>query len=221
MITDVIFNHNTTDPISMFDDWDLVLTKIENPPPKPKLVTVDVKGADGILDLSEVATGELRYDNRLIKLTFEMLKVKEYSTLITEIANKIHGKKVTLLLTNDDNYYYEGRATINNWECSKNKGTIVINLDAYPYKRAVLETNVSISFSGAGTKCFDAHTTEKICPILRVVGTANIVIGNETLCYENGTYTTNELLIHDGVNTINFAEGSSGQIYLTYRSGVF
>ena len=54
-----------------------------------------------------------------------------------------------------------------------------------------------------------------------MVGTANIVIGNETLCYENGTYTTNELLIHDGVNTINFAEGSSGQIYLTYRSGVF
>ena len=31
MINDVIFNHNTTDPISMFDDWDLVLTKIENP----------------------------------------------------------------------------------------------------------------------------------------------------------------------------------------------
>ena len=221
MMNDVIFNHDKTDPISAFDDWDLVLTKVENPLPTPKLVTVDIKGADGKLDLSEVATGELRYNNRNIKLTFEMMDVKNYHGLMSNISHHIHGKMITMLFTNDDSYYYSGRATISKWECSKNKGTVVIDVDAYPYKRAVHEINISFSFNGETVKYFDAYTTEKICPKLKVTGTANIIIGDTIISYTDGTYSINEILIHGGVNSITLADGSNGSITLTYRSGVF
>ena len=221
MMNDVIFNHNTNDPISMFDDWGLVLTKVENPLPTPKLVTVDIMGADGVIDLSEVATGELRYNNRTIKLTFEMLEVKNYNALITEIANRLHGKNVTLLFTNDEQYYYTGRATISDWECSKNQGTIVIDVDAYPYKLAVYETTLSYSIDGATTKYFNSDTTQTVCPKLEVTGTITIKVGEKTALYTAGTYVNNIILIKNGVNSIEFVEISNGTVKLTYRSGVF
>ena len=68
MLNDVIFN----DEKSAYDEWNIVLTKAEIPLPTPKTSTVDIKGADGLLDLSEVLTGDVLYDNRAIKLTFEI-----------------------------------------------------------------------------------------------------------------------------------------------------
>ena len=67
MLNDVIFNDK-----SAYSEWNIVLTKAEIPLPEPKLSTVDIKGADGLIDLSEVLTGDILYNNRQIKLTFEM-----------------------------------------------------------------------------------------------------------------------------------------------------
>ena len=49
MLNDVIFN----DEKSAYDEWNIVLTKPEIPLPEPKTSTVDIKGANGLLDLSE------------------------------------------------------------------------------------------------------------------------------------------------------------------------
>ena len=69
MLNDVIFNNEK----SAFYDWNIVLTKAEIPLPTPKTYTVDIKGADGVLDLTEALTGDVQYNNRQIKLTFEMM----------------------------------------------------------------------------------------------------------------------------------------------------
>ena len=129
MINDVIFNNEK----SAYDDWNIVLTKAEIPLPTPKTSIVDIKGADGVLDLTEALTGDVQYNNRPIKLTFEMMDDTDYSTLISDISNYLHGKVVTVTLSNDDDYYYRGRATINQWECVKRKGKIVIQIDSEPY----------------------------------------------------------------------------------------
>ena len=101
MLNDVIFNNEK----SAFHDWNIVLTKSEISLPKPKTSTVDIKGADGVLDLSEVLTGDVLYGDRTIKLTFEMLDDTDYHDLITNISNYLHGKKVTVKLSNDEDYY--------------------------------------------------------------------------------------------------------------------
>ena len=54
MIRDVIFiPENDSIEISAYDEWEMVLTGVENSLPKPKTTTVNIKGADGLLDLSE------------------------------------------------------------------------------------------------------------------------------------------------------------------------
>ena len=46
---------------------DLGLIMTEKPKigsPKPKTITAEIQGADGVLDLTEATTGEVRYSNR-------------------------------------------------------------------------------------------------------------------------------------------------------------
>ena len=55
MLNDVIFNNEK----SAYYDWAIVLTKADIPLPSVKTSSVDIKGANGILDLSEVLTGDI------------------------------------------------------------------------------------------------------------------------------------------------------------------
>ena len=93
MLNDVIFN----DEKSAYDEWNIVLTKPEIPLPEPKTSTVDIKGANGLLDLSEALTGDILYNNRTIKLNFEMMDDTDFYDLISDISNYLHGRVVTVL----------------------------------------------------------------------------------------------------------------------------
>lgn len=58
----------------LFDETDLkleysmVLEEFDIGIPEPKLVTVDVPGRDGELDMSRALTGNIMYHNRIIQL---------------------------------------------------------------------------------------------------------------------------------------------------------
>ena len=101
MLHDVTFNNEK----SAYKDWNIVLTEVELPPPEPKTMAVEITGADGIIDLSEVLTGDIKYSTRKIKLKFEVMDDKQYYSITSEIAKYLHGKNVTFKLNDDDNYY--------------------------------------------------------------------------------------------------------------------
>ena len=156
MVKDVIFNNGKK---SAYYDWNMVITKTEIPLPKAKTSTVDIVGADGVLDLSEVITGEMKFQNRTVKLTFELLDDTMYEVVIAEVSNYLHGRNVTFTITNDAEYFYSGLATINSWECNKRKGKIVITIDADPYKYEVNETIIPVTVNG--TKRLNLVNTRK------------------------------------------------------------
>ena len=56
-----------------YKDWNLILTSTDIDFPDPKTETVDIPGADGELDFSEVLTGDISYKNRKISFEFEMV----------------------------------------------------------------------------------------------------------------------------------------------------
>ena len=104
-MNDIIFNNE----IKCFEDWNIVLTEINIPFPTPKTNIIDIPGSDGFIDLSEVLTGDIKYNNRVCKLTFEMMDLTDYNDLISKISNYLHGKMITFLQSKDENYFYKGR----------------------------------------------------------------------------------------------------------------
>lgn len=213
MLNDVIFN----DEKSAYDDWNIVLTKAEIPLPTPKTSIVDIKGADGVLDLTEALTGDVQYNNRPIKLTFEMLNDNDYYGLITEISNYLHGRMVTVTLTNDEDYYYIGRATINQWECVKRKGTIVISVDAEPYKYAVTETVRMITVNNQTKSITLINNRKRVCPILNVTGTITLTIKGVYYKLLEGKQQLTNFILVEGNNTIKVS--GDGTLVITYRQG--
>lgn len=213
MLNDVIFNNEK----SAYDDWDIVLTKAEIPLPTPKTSIVDIKGADGVIDLTEALTGDVQYNNRLIKLTFEMMDDTDYSTLISDISNYLHGKMVTVTLSNDEDYYYRGRATINQWECVKRKGKIVIQVDCEPYKYAVIETVRTVSVTGKTKTITLINNRKRVCPILNVTGTITLTINGVDYELAEGKQQLSNFILVEGNNAIKIS--GNGTLTITYRQG--
>lgn len=213
MLNDVIFNNEK----SAFYDWNIILTKAEIPLPTPKASTVDIKGADGVLDLTEALTGDVQYNNRPIKLTFEMMDDTDYYDLISEIGNYLHGQKIKFTLNNDEDYYYIGRATINQWECIKRKGKIVISVDCEPYKYAVIETIKKVQVSNQTKTVTLINNRKRICPNLDVTGNITLKISGVDYKLSEGKQQLVNFKLSEGNNTIKVS--GNGTLTISYRQG--
>ena len=213
MLNDVLFND-----ISAMNDWNIVLTKSDITPPKVKTSIVNIKGADGILDLSEALNGDVMYDNRDIKLTFSLMDMREYSTLISKISNAIHGKKVKLRFTIDDEYYYEGRAQISQWESSKNIGKIVVNVNADPFKYRLYETSNTFSLNGKEQVVHLQNDRMRVSPTLKVSGEITITYDKITRTLKEGEYQLVDLSLKEGDNVIKL--NGNGSVNISYRRGM-
>lgn len=214
MLRDVTFNNGEK---SAYYDWNIVLTKTEIPLPKPKVTTVDIMGADGVLDLSEALTGDVKYDTRTAKLTFEVLDDSQFVDLLSEISNYLHGKMVTFSLSDDDEFYYIGRASINTWECSRRKGKIVITVDCEPYKLELEDTIVTIPLTSTPTYYALQNLRKQVCPVITVSNSARVVFDNITYDLTSGTQQVVGIQFVDGDNWV--AVSGSGTITFTYKRG--
>lgn len=124
--------------IHTFRDWGLKwLEPYEIPMPKPKTHPVDIPGADGSLDLTEVLDGYVRYQNREgIKLQFESAEsdYREFEKKKSEISNYLHGQRMKMVLDTDDQYYYIGRFELDFEKTDRVTSTITVNATTDPYK---------------------------------------------------------------------------------------
>lgn len=213
MINDVIFNGE----MSAFYDWNIVLTKSEIEFPKPKTSTVDIKGADGVLDLSEALTGEVKYSNRTIDLTFELLDDNDYTTLISNVGAYLHGKRITVQITNDPLYYYVGRASIDSWECIKRKGKIVITIDCEPYKYRIDETIINVDVSNETKTVVLTNERQRTYPTLSVQGNVTMKWNDSNYELSDGVYKLLTFYLVEGDNTLKLS--GNGSVKFTYRMG--
>lgn len=212
MLNDVIF-----DKKSAYDEWNIVLTKHDIPLPAPKISTVDIKGADGLLDLSEVLTGDILYNNRTLKLTFEMMDDRDYFELITNISNFLHGRVVTVRLTKDSDFYYTGRASINQWECIKRKGVIVITVDCEPYKYALYETVRTITVNNQTKTISLPNSRKRVSPIIDATGTVTLTFGGVEYDLAEGKQQLINFSLVEGDNVVKIS--GNGTVKITYRQG--
>ena len=124
-----------------YDEWGLLLSKKEIGSPTAKEKKVDIEGADGELDFTE-ALGGVKFNNRTLKFTFKKGGMTPVSilALVSDIQDAIHGKKLKVTLDDDPDWYYYGRIKVADFNLEKTIGTVVIEVDAEPYK---LKQNLS------------------------------------------------------------------------------
>ena len=117
-----------------YDDWGLQLEGMGIGFPTPRENKISVPGRDGTLDLSEVLS-PITYEDRQISFTFSLAgRHEDLHTRASAIANKIHGKKIRIIVGTDPGYYYEGRMKVEAGMEDDVVENIILSGEVYPYK---------------------------------------------------------------------------------------
>lgn len=123
---------------STYDDFQLIMVNKNISSPEPQLKYVEVPGRNGSVDMSEVATGDVRYKNRKIELTFfTQKKVNEWDVFLSDLRNKLCGRKMCYLFDDDNMFYWNGRCEEISFSNKGMLGYITLKITVEPFKYSI------------------------------------------------------------------------------------
>lgn len=121
-------------------DWHLIPTAaFVVPPPKARTEFIDIPGANGQLDVSEILTGFPTYENR--SGSFSFIYIPENcppQAMYQRLSNYLHGKRMQVVLTDEPDYYYQGRVSIREFSRGGSYSNIAFDYQFDPFKFSVL-----------------------------------------------------------------------------------
>lgn len=164
-----------------FTDWGLYL---EVPPiispPTPNTYMVQVPGRNGSLDLTETTMGMATYQDRKIELDFVCRgKRKNWNKIYQEILNAVHGQRCRITCSDDPEYYYDGRVTVEEWGADGKMSFPSVTAIVRPFKIKWSESVYTVTLG--------AETAEKV----RIVGQYYKAFQKVILRFElNGPFRT-------------------------------
>lgn len=128
-------------------DWHLVPSSaVFVPPPKARTEYLDIPGTNGKLDISDILTGYPTYECRSGSFSFVYLpEFGPTDKLYEDILNTVHGKRMKVILTDEPEYYYEGRISVKEFTRGKDYTNVTFEYTFDPFK---LETHVSPKYTG-------------------------------------------------------------------------
>lgn len=224
------------DDIHTFEKWGLILTTTDIGFPEPKTEKVDVPGADGELNFSTSLTGDMKYKNRIITLTFVTTeKYKLWKSLISDIANCLHGQDFErIILDEDSSFYYKGTAEVNQFKSNKSIGTIVIECDVEPYKYdlyssaddwlwdpfsfvdGIINETKDLIINGE-LEVTIIGRRKKVIPKFVCENPLELIFNGQTYNLPAGTSYSADIEITEGENILKFV--GNGTVTIEYRGG--
>jgi hypothetical protein len=217
-----------------YTDFGLILTSKDIGLPEPKTETVDLTGADGVIDLTEVLTDDVKYKQRKLQFTFTVIDpINAWSHTLSEVTNYIHGKRLRVLLDWDKNYYYEGRCKVNQFKTNKRLATIVVDAEVDPYKLEVNSSSTpwiwdtfsfidgiiylnTVTVSGSATVNL-LNRRKIVSPTFTTTATMKVNHNGVTYDLPKGTTTVLGIRLQEGDNYVTFT--GNGTVTIDYKGG--
>lgn len=211
----------TFNNIHSYHDLNLMLSKSEISPAVPKISLIDVPGADSSLDYTEVHGG-IKYGNRNGTFTFTMNPMGELSDSAfekkkTEVSNALNGVFCQIIQDKDDEFYYEGRCTVNNYLSDRRIRQIVVTATLKPYKMKRNKTIKTYTLSSDENEIVLKNSKKTVVPRIVCSNNAKVVFNDSTFNLNAGTYESLGIQLKEGVNILKVS--GSGTIEFSYREG--
>lgn len=197
--------------------WGIV-TDVNIESPETDVRKIYVPGHNGELDFTEALIGEPVFKNRTI--TIKMTVVDSDKNLfrqkMTELKNYLHGRQHNIIFSDDSDFYYSGRCSLEEQRINRARGDITITIDAYPYKLKNQITEVSADVSGSAT--FTCNNLRRsVVPEITASAAMSLVFGTKTFAISSGTSILPELRFVEGDNVVTVT--GAGNITFKYQEG--
>lgn len=207
------------DDVHSYDDLSLVLSEKDIPPAAPKTTYIDVPGADGSIDLTE-SHGEVKFKDRDLKFTFTMLPSDrtDWEEKKTEISNLLNGKVCKITLDTDEDYYYQGRCTVDDYLQDINLKQFVIKAKVKPYKYKQDVTVVNVQLEQTEKTIFLNNGRMSIAPLIECSDDNTIItFKGTTYNLSKGTYKLLDIQLKQGSNALTVS--GTGTVTFRYQEG--
>lgn len=165
-----------------YETWEMIPTKrLHVVPPEPKTTYVDLPGANGGLDYTELLTNEPTFGYRKGSWEFLLIPGDQWESVYYNLCETLHGKRHTVILQDDPNWYFTGRLKINEWQSNAYNSLITIDYVLDPERKSV---------SGSGDDQDDAdlraagrllRKTANAGKVIRLNGTTAEIVTPESL----------------------------------------
>lgn len=202
--------------INVYQKYGMILTSKVIPPATAKTFMINIPGADGVLDITD-SMGIVRYNSRRIVLNFSLIgqTITTY-LLYQKISNEFNGRKVNVILSEADDFYYEGRCVDMTFEQTSNMvAEMTLTIDALPYAKTVKEFVVEAE----GTE--DLEIIGSRMPTVPEItvegGSTNIIWQGHSRHLDAGTYALQDLVLMQGANSIRI--DGNAKVKFKYRKG--
>lgn len=196
------------------DDWDLLMINKSIGDAEPKTIEVDVPGANSKLDLSEW-TGEVLYNNRTLIFNFDIYdSPSNWWNLKRQITNYLHGKKLKIILDQDNSYYYYGRCKVTEFSNETTVAHITIECDCEPfiYKNEITTKTIT----GTGTLNL-SNAKKRVMPTITSSESMQFTFEDKIFTV-NGTLQSPDIILKEGDNIFEVISGA-GTLTVTYQEG--
>jgi phage-related protein len=198
-----------------YTDFNLILRPKQRPFPSPKTNYVSIEGRDGDLDLTTSLTGDVKYENISYSLEFYLKdKRVDWETTLLNLSTYLHGKKMNLTFSEDPNWYYVGRYSLNPVESDKNVGLLSVDCVLEPYRYKKTETIKTIT--GTGTLIL-SNARKWVMPTITSTSSMEFTFEGKKFVV-NGTLQSPDIILKEGNNAIEVTSGT-GTLTVTYREG--
>lgn len=108
-------------------------------PPNVRTYMLEVPGRSGSIDLTEVLTGGVVYGDRNGTFPYKFVGDREdWDNLINRIISDLHGKRMNVMLDEQQGYYYNGRLAVGDISFENNCVYIEITGTFAPYRRGIV-----------------------------------------------------------------------------------
>lgn len=201
-------------------DLHLLQASVEVSPAEPKLNFINIPGADGFKDFSEVPAGRVVYNTRSITWVFKLYPGDDWATKYAQVSNALNGRSCKITLDADPDYYYRGRLAVDKHEPDGIFHTITVVATCQPYKLRQHETVRTASLTTAEQRIPLPNEFKPAVPLIKV--TAETVIGwaGSTITLAAGEHRLLDIELPTGLNYLTAKTISgTGTITLTYQEG--
>lgn len=205
--------------IGTYSDWDLRLVSLSISAANPKLHYVDIPAGDGAIDLSEVLTGEPKYEDRTLEAVLRV-NIDEYVEKLEIINAMLHGQKAVIKTFERPGHYLIGRCTVEFQRLNHIRGNIIISARCQPwyFKDNITTKNVTLPTNGTSNITLK-NSRKQVIPTITTDKQITIKFNNQSRVINAGKHRLTSIVLIEGDNSITFTGPAETKIKIEYQEG--
>lgn len=200
-------------------DLNLIQQKVDIQPAEPKLNMIDVPGADGSIDKSELPGGRLYYNDRTVTWTFALYPGENWHAKHRQVSSALNGKRCKITLDSDPGYYYTGRVVVRDYNTDRSLRQITVEAVCSPWLLKQEPSTVTKALTADFTELHLLNERKPAIPTIGATAPATIRWNGATLDIPAGTFSSLDIELQEGDNVVEARSSNGAVITITYQEG--